>query len=120
MFRNRRCRFLDIMEERGVRQMEGTQMQPLKEFIESQEDLPDERQVLLFGMYLRKEMPQVGKSIRTSGIKTDWHAFLVGLERNNLPIMDPHPDMLLRNEDLLWLLGDQNMAAALAAEGLLD
>ena len=112
--------FLDIMEERGVRQMEGTQMQPLKEFIESQEDLPDERQVLLFGMYLRKEMPQVGKSIRTSGIKTDWHAFLVGLERNNLPIMDPHPDMLLRNEDLLWLLGDQNMAAALAAEGLLD
>ena len=100
--------------------MEGTQMQPLKEFIESQEDLPDERQVLLFGMYLRKEMPQVGKSIRTSGIKTDWHAFLVGLERNNLPIMDPHPDMLLRSGDLLWLLGDQNMAAALAAEGLLD
>jgi CPA2 family monovalent cation:H+ antiporter-2 len=114
--------FLNIMKERGIRQEEGTEMQTLKELIEgqAQEGVPEPRQVLLYGVTMTKDMPQTGKSIRASGIKKDWSAFMMGIERDMLPIIDPNPDMTLRAGDLVWVLGAQEMAAKLAAEGLLD
>ncbi len=112
--------FCEIMDQEGLRLEEGSKMQTLKAFIEHQEDVPEERQILLYGVTMEKDMPQEGKPIRSSGIKTDWSAFLVGIERDMLPIMDPHPDMMLKSGDLLWLLGAQEMAVKLSKQGLLD
>ena len=112
--------FCEIMASAGLKIEEGSEMQTLKAFIEHQEDVPEERQILLYGVTMEKDMPQEGKPIRISGIKTDWSAFLVGIERDTLPIMDPHPDMLLKSGDLLWLLGAQEMAVKLSKQGLLD
>ena len=65
-------------------------------------------------------MPQEGKSVRDSGIKTDWSAFLIGLERDLLPIPSPDPSLTLRSGDLLWVMGSQEMAGKLLRLGLLD
>ena len=92
----------------------------LKEYIEDQEGVPQARQLLCCGVSLEKEMPQAGRSIRDSGIKEDWSAFLIGLERELLPIPDPDPNLTLRDGDLLWVMGSQEMAGRLAAAGLLD
>ena len=91
----------------------------LKEYIEDQEGVPQARQLLCCGVSLEKEMPQADRSIRESGIKEDWSAFLIGLERELLPIPDPDPNLTLRDGDLLWVMGSQEMAGKLARAGLL-
>ena len=95
-------------------------LRTLKEYIEDQEGVPQARQLLCCGVTLEKEMSQAGRTIRDSGIKEDWSAFLIGLERELLPIPDPNPNLTLRDGDLLWVMGSQEMAGKLAAAGLLD
>ena len=112
--------FCLLQAQNGVHPAEGTVFRTLKEFIEDQAGVPEAKQLLCCGVSLEREMPQAGKSIRDSGIKTDWSAFLIGLERELLPIPDPDPNLTLRDGDLLWVMGSQEMAGKLVAAGLLD
>lgn len=104
----------------GVRPQKGSRLQTLKEYIENQEGIPQTRQLLCCGVSLGKDLPQQGKSIRDSGIKEEWSAFLIGLERDLLPIPNPDRSMTLRTGDLLWVMGSQEMAGKLVRLGLLD
>ncbi|MBP3318774.1 MAG: cation:proton antiporter [Ruminiclostridium sp.] len=101
----------------GVRPVKGARLRTLKDYIESQ---PEEHQLLCCGVELKREMPQEGKSIRECGIKEEWKAFLIGLERDLLPIPNPDKNLTLRQGDLLWVMGSQEMAGALMQRGLLD
>lgn len=101
----------------GVRPVKGARLRTLKDYIESQ---PEEHQLLCCGVPLEKEMPQADKSIRECGIKEEWKAFLIGLERDLLPIPNPDKNLTLRQGDLLWVMGSQEMAARLMQLGLLD
>ena len=103
-----------------VRPIKGARLRTLKEYIEGQEGIPETRQLLCCGVHLNKDLPQQGKSIRDSGIKEEWSAFLIGLEREMLPIPNPDRSMTLRTGDLLWVMGSQEMAAKLVRLGLLD
>ena len=111
--------FCLIQAPSGLQPAEGDFL-TLKAYIEDQEGVPEARQLLCCGVSLEKEMPQEGKAIRTSGIKEDWSAFLIGLERDRLPISDPDPNLTLRDGDLLWVMGSQEMAGKLLNAGLLD
>lgn len=104
----------------GVRPQKGSRLQTLKEYIENQEGILQSRQLLCYGVSLGKDLPQQGKSIRDSGIKEEWSAFLIGLERDLLPIPNPDRSMTLRTGDLLWVMGSQEMAGKLVRLGLLD
>ncbi len=104
----------------GVRPQKGSRLQTLKEYIENQEGILQSRQLLCCGVSLGKDLPQQGKSIRDSGIKEEWSAFLIGLERDLLPIPNPDRSMTLRTGDLLWVMGSQEMAGKLVRLGLLD
>lgn len=104
----------------GVRPQKGSRLQTLKEYIENQEGIPQTRQLLCCGVSLGKDLPQQGRSIRDSGIKEEWSAFLIGLERDLLPIPNPDRSMTLRTGDLLWVMGSQEMAGKLVRLGLLD
>ncbi|MCI5691341.1 MAG: TrkA C-terminal domain-containing protein, partial [Clostridiales bacterium] len=77
-------------------------------------------QLLCYGIHLDRSMPQVGKAVRDSGIKADWSAILIGLERDLLPMPAPDPSLTLRAGDLLWVMGSREMAAKLLDLGLLD
>ena len=111
--------FCLLTAESGIRIAERTELRSLKEYIEDQEGIPKGKQLLCLGIGLEKDMPQAGRSIRDSGIKEDWSAFLIGLERNLLPIPDPDPNLTLRDGDILWVMGSQEMAGKLARAGLL-
>ena len=104
----------------GIRPQKGSRLQTLKEYIENQEGIPQTRQLLCCGVSLGKDLPQQGRSIRDSGIKEEWSAFLIGLERDLLPIPNPDRSMTLRAGDLLWVMGSQEMAGKLVRLGLLD
>lgn len=60
-----------------------------------------------------------GKTIRESSLKQDWSCFLLGLERDKLPINNPSPEMRLESGDLVWVLGSQQMGEQLVAEGVI-
>lgn len=111
--------FCLVEGQSGLQQAEGTEFRSLKEYIEDQAGVPEARQLLCVGIGLEKDMPQEGRSIRDSGIKEDWSAFLIGLERDLLPIPDPDPNLTLRDGDILWVMGSQEMAGKLAMAGLL-
>ena len=91
----------------------------LRDYVAAQES-ESTGQLLCYGIQLEKTMPQVGKSVRESGIKTGWSAILIGLERDLLPMPSPNPSLTLRAGDLLWVMGSREMAAKLLALGLLD
>ncbi len=107
--------FCRLQAQNGLLPAEGAGLRTLKEYIEDQAGVPEARQLLCCGVSLEKEMPQAGKPIRASGIKEDWSAFLIGLERDLLPIPDPDPNLTLRDGDLLWVMGSQEMAGKLVA-----
>jgi len=112
--------FCAMQSADGVRPVKGALLRTLKDYIESQETGPKAHQLLCVGVELEKEMPQAGRPLRDSGIKEDWKAFLIGLERDLLPIPNPDKNLTLRQGDLLWVMGSQEMAAALMQRGLLD
>jgi CPA2 family monovalent cation:H+ antiporter-2 len=48
-----------------------------------------------------------GKTIRTSNIKTN-DCLLIGIERNNTSIQNPDLDLVLEENDILWLIGEND------------
>lgn len=107
--------------QEGVYPDQGVQMVTLKDYVQNHQDgVPESHQLLCCGVSLEKKMPQEGKPVSASGIKEDWSAFLIGLERDLLPIPNPDPNLTLRTGDLLWLMGSREMATKLVFLGLLD
>lgn len=101
----------------GVHPTKGGRLQTLKDYIENQ---PEGNQLLCCGVALEKDMPQADQPLRDSGIKEDWKALLIGLERDLFPIPNPDKNLTLRQGDLLWVMGSQEMAGRLTQLGLLD
>lgn len=91
----------------------------LRQFIKNQEMYDEEQQLLCYAIKVEKEWPMVGSNIRSSGIKKDWSCFLIGLERDFLPIINPNPSMIINNSDLLWILGSQKMGNKLLKADLI-
>ena len=50
--------------------------------------------------------PLIGLTIRNSKIREAIQGLVVGLERDNIRILNPDPDTVLRVGDLLLLVGD--------------
>ncbi len=90
----------------------------LKDFIAGQSDASDSEQIYCCAVQMADAPRYVGKNLRDSSLRQDWSCFLLGLERNMLPIMNPSPDMVLESGDLVWVLGGRSMGEALVAEGL--
>ncbi len=91
----------------------------LHHFIEQQDDDGEEHQLFACAVPVEKGSPLAGVSIRDSGIKSEWSANLIGIERGMLPILNPTPEFVLNTDDLLWVLGSQQMGQKLVQQGLL-
>lgn len=91
----------------------------LKDFIDNQHNDAAESQLYCFAVAMAGTPQYTGKSLRESTLKDDWGCFLLGLERNRLPILDPSPDMQLAPGDLVWVLGGQELGERLVSDGLL-
>lgn len=97
----------------------ATEQVTLHEFISHQERYEEDQQLLCYAVKVEKDSPLSGSSIRDSHIKTDWSCFLVGLERELLPIVTPLPSMILNTGDLIWVLGTQKMGSKLVKDELI-
>lgn len=91
----------------------------LKDYIDSQDHDAADSQLYCFAVQLAGTPQYTGKTLRESSLKTDWGCFLLGLERDRLPILDPSPDMRLDAGDLVWVLGSRSLGEKLVKEGLI-
>ncbi|SCM78561.1 putative Na+/H+ anitporter [uncultured Sporomusa sp.] len=91
----------------------------LREFIKNQEAYAEDDQLFCYAVTVEKESDLSGVAIKDSKIKSEWGGFLLGLERNLYPILAPDINMRIQENDLVWILGTQEMAGKLAKEDLL-
>ena len=91
----------------------------LHQFITNQDQWLEEQQLFAYAVTVKKGSSLAGCSIRDSGIKSNWSAYLIGIERGMLPILNLSPNFLLNADDLLWVLGSQKMGQHLVKKELL-
>jgi len=91
----------------------------LRDFIHAQEGYDEDDQLLCYAIVVEKGTPLVGVSIKDCRIKSEWGGFLLGLERDSYPMLDPDIRLRLEENDLIWVLGPQKMARKLAKANLL-
>jgi CPA2 family monovalent cation:H+ antiporter-2 len=85
----------------------------LHAFIENQDEYTEEQQLFSYAVTVKKGTPLAGCSVRDSGIKSKWNAYLIGVERNMMPMMNLNANFILNADDLLWVLGPQKMGEQL-------
>lgn len=90
----------------------------LKDYIAGQSDATVGEQIYCCAVKMAEVPRYVGKNLRDSSMRQDWGCFLLGLERNLLPIVNPGPDMVLESGDLVWVIGSKRLGECLVAEGL--
>ena len=81
----------------------------LREFVVKQQEHDETDQLYCYALTVEKDDALVGKSIKDSGIKNEWECFLLGLERNLLPMVSPDINMRINAGDIIWLLGSRKM-----------
>ncbi|MBQ2763520.1 MAG: cation:proton antiporter [Firmicutes bacterium] len=93
-----------IYSERALL-FQGEETLTLGHYIKNQGHIQDKDQLYCYGILIKKGSSYVGKSIRDSGLKNNRQCFVIGVERELLPMTEPSPNLILRADDILWLLG---------------
>lgn len=64
-------------------------------------------EVVLDKFTIEKDSVLLGKTIRESFIKADKIGLVVGVERNGERLLNPESDLVLQEDDVLWVVGDK-------------
>ena len=57
-----------------------------------------------------------GKSIRQGNIKADHGVGILGIQTGGLPIIMPDPNMQLKKDDIIWIMGSNNNVGTMISE----
>jgi CPA2 family monovalent cation:H+ antiporter-2 len=94
---------------------EYEELPTLRAYTESQADSP--YAVFAYAIKVRKDSELAGKSIRSSALREKYDCMILGLQRQNLPILQPDVNMTIQAGDYIWILGSRRMAEKLLAGG---
>lgn len=62
------------------------------------------------------DSPFKGHAISDSGIRENSKVFILGLQRGKLPVLRPDVNFVIKENDIVWLLGPRDMAARILAK----
>ncbi|HIU26486.1 MAG TPA: cation:proton antiporter [Candidatus Copromorpha excrementigallinarum] len=84
----------------------------LKDYIYGQTffGIPEETQLLLFPINVDSDSEFLKKSIKNSNMREKYRGSIIGIERDNLPIIKPDIETVIQQGDLMWVLGSKRMA----------
>lgn len=87
----------------------------LKEYIYGQTfyGIKPEQQLIYCPISIDKKSEFLRKSIKNSGFREKYRGTIIGIERGNLPIINPDIDTILQQGDLIWVIGSKRMADTL-------
>ncbi len=83
-------------------------------------DIDPEEEIVCCAIVINPEMQLHKKSIQTSGFKEKFTGLIIGLERDDLPVLSPDKSMVLENNDLLWALGKRTLINNLLKYNILE
>ncbi len=90
------------------------QMMIFQRYIEDKtkkyKDLPKEpvASVNIEQLQLEKGSPLIGKTIKTSHIRDKYDCLVVGIERDDMSILNPDIDLDLIENDVIWVVGERD------------
>jgi len=86
----------------------------LEEFMES--DYPDTEHALACGVIkLNGDEPYCGQPIRSSRLIEKWHCIVLGIQKDGYPVIMPDAHMIIKKDDIIWVMGSNNNVGRLAA-----
>ncbi len=94
----------------------------LKDFIYEQtfRGVPEEDQLVCVPVRVNAGSEVIMKSIRYSNIRKRFRATIIGIERGNLPMAAPDIDTIIYKDDMLWLMGGNEMVKRLVIGGFMN
>ena len=87
---------------------ERTDAPTLREYTSSESEA--EGGLYSYALHVDKGDSLDGRSIKDSGIRENYDCMILGLQRGNLPIVQPDVNMTIQDNDIVWLLGTRVMA----------
>ncbi|MDE5734718.1 MAG: hypothetical protein K2H83_06215, partial [Duncaniella sp.] len=91
------------------------EIQKVLPVVEADSDEPqpaDTEDIRLTSIRLSEDNSLAGKTVAKCGLREDYAAMLVALQRDN-EYIQPNPGLVLEAEDILWVVGDVNRLSAL-------
>ena len=83
----------------------------LKEYMYAQSfyEIPEGDHLCCIPLKVDNDSGLVRKSIKNSGFRPKYKGTIIGIERGNLPIINPDIETVIRKGDLLWIMGGNIM-----------
>ena len=91
----------------------------LRQFMLEDHAYAPEQQFLSLAITIDEHSPILGTSLKAADLRHKWSGLVIGLERGAFTIMNPNGDLVFEKNDLLWILGKQNMVNTLIREEIL-
>ncbi|PZF73806.1 cation:proton antiporter domain-containing protein [Taibaiella soli] len=91
------------------------QLEQFRKFIEPESstiEKPETQELVLKKVVVKETSFMDGTTIRESGIREKTNGLVVGLERDGHRILNPDSFMVLKQGDVLWIVGDEKLIAA--------
>ena len=109
-----------LEEDKCIEYTERKDMR-LKEYIRGQSfyGIPEERQLACLPLHIEGDSPFARKSIKNCGIRPKYGATIIGIERGDLPIINPDIETIMAKDDILWLMGGDQMVKSMIEDDLL-
>ncbi len=69
--------------------------------------LPEVKDLVLESIIITETSPLLGRSIKETRMGREFKCVLVGIERNNKPMMSPEHSTIIELDDLIWVVGER-------------
>lgn len=94
----------------------------LNEFIYNQtsDGVEPEDQLMLCGIIIKRGGRFDHKQIKNCGFRDKFGGYIICIEKGNLSIFSPSRNTIIEAGDIMWVIGNENMAEMLYADGYLD
>lgn len=91
------------------------QLESARQIIETKasSDLPSVQESFGLASLILSNERFIGKPIRECGLREAINGLIVGIERDGKRILNPDSGMMLKKDDLIWLVGDRTLIKAL-------
>ena len=109
-----------LEEDRCIENTDRNDM-VLKNYIFGQSfyGVPEERQLVCLPLTIAADSEFARKSIKNCGIRPKYKANIIGIERGDLPIINPDIETVIRRGDIVWVMGGSEMMDKLIEADLL-
>lgn len=113
--------YLSMLEKDEYIKNPEESMITLRDFMYGQifHEIKPENQILLAAINIEKGSFLAKQTIVSSKFRSKYQGFIIGIERESLPMIVPDKSTMMEVGDAVWVLGSQEMADSLLEAGLL-